>query len=150
MDKIEMVISSHNFPLIGSKKAIILKEKYGNRTFIIWVNPFDAEAISAGIKNLQSTKLHTFDFVCSIITGLGSILEYVIIDDTNSEDLRAAAIIRMKNDSIQIRCTPSDAVSIALKAKIPIFVAEDLLKMERFYAINKSSCIIFRQAPLIG
>ena len=125
-----MVINSPNMPLVGSKKMIILKEKDGNRMFPIWVNPFDAEAISAGIKNLQSTKLHTYDFVCSIITGLGAILEYVIIDDINGEDLRAVVIIRMKNDSLQIRCTPSDAISIALKGKVPIFVAEDLLVKE--------------------
>ena len=125
-----MVINSPNMPLVGSKKMIILKEKDGNRMFPIWVNPFDAEAISAGIKNLQSTKLHTYDFVCSIITGLGAILEYVIIDDINGEDLRAVVIIRMKNDSLQIRCTPSDAISIALKGEVPIFVAEDLLVKE--------------------
>ena len=125
-----MVINSPNMPLVGSKKRIILKEKDGNKMFPIWVNPFDAEAISAGIKNLQSTKLHTFDFLCSIITGLGAILEYVIIDDINGEDLRAVVIIRMKNDSLRIRCTPSDAISIALKVKVPIFVTEDLLAKE--------------------
>ena len=130
MKKVEMVINSPNMPLVGSKKRIILKEKDGNRMFPIWVNPFDAEAISAGIKNLQSTKLHTYDFVCSIITGLGAILEYVIIDDINGEDLRAVVIIRMKNDSLRIRCTPSDAISIALKVKVPIFVTEDLLAKE--------------------
>ena len=130
MKKVEMVINSPNMPLVGSKKMIILKEKDGNRMFPIWVNPFDAEAISAGIKNLQSTKLHTYDFVCSIITGLGAILEYVIIDDINGEDLRAVVIIRMKNDSLRIRCTPSDAISIALKVKVPIFVTEDLLAKE--------------------
>jgi bifunctional DNase/RNase len=130
MDKVEMVVSSHNFPLVGSKKTIILKEKYGNRIFPIWVDPFDAEAISAGIKNLQSNKLHTFDFICSIITGFAAILEHVIIDDIKSEELNAVVVIRMKNDSLQIRCTPSDAISVALRAKIPIFVVENLLRME--------------------
>jgi bifunctional DNase/RNase len=130
MDKVEMVVGSRNFPLVGSKKSIILKEKNGNRIFPMWVNPFDADAISAGIKNLQSNKLHTFDCICSIITGLGAILEYVMIDNTKSEDLGAAVIIKMNNDSFQIRSTPSDAISIALKAKVPIFVLEKLLIKE--------------------
>ena len=130
MDKVEMVISSHNFPLVGSKKTIILKEKNGNRIFPIWVSPIDAEAISAGMKNSQSTKLHTFDFVLSAITGLGATLEYVIIDDTRNKDLQAAVILKMKNDSFQIGCTASDAISIALKGKVPIFIAEDLLIKE--------------------
>ena len=130
MKKVEMVINSPNMPLVGSKKTIILKEKYGDRKLPIWVSPLDAIPISDGIKNVQSTKLHTFELVCSIITGLGAILEYVIIDDINSEDLRAVVIIKMKSDSLQIRCTPSDAISIALKGRVPIFVAEDLLVKE--------------------
>ena len=130
MNKVEMIISSHNFPLIGNKKTIILKERHGNRIFPMWVSPFDAEAISAGIKNIQSTQINTFDFVCSVITGLGAILEYVIIDNIKSEDLQATVSIKMKNVNRQVRCTPSDAISIALRAKVPIFVVENLLRME--------------------
>ena len=130
MEKVRVVINSPNLPLVGSKKTLILKEKDGNRMFPIWVSQLDATTISAGIKNNQSTKLHTYDFVLSAITGLGATLEYVIIDDIKSEDLRATVSIKMKSDHIQIRCTPSDAISIALKAKIPIFVAEDLLVKE--------------------
>ena len=126
MDKVEMVINSVNMPLIGYRKRIALKEKNGNRLIAIWINPLDAETISAGLKNIQSAKFHTYDFIYSIITGLGATLEHVLMHDTEGE-IQATAVIKRNKDSIQIGCTPSDAISIALKAGVPIFAAEELL-----------------------
>jgi bifunctional DNase/RNase len=127
MDKAEMVISSSNLPLMGNKKIIVLKEKYGNRLIPIWISPIDAETILAGLKNIQSTKLHAYDFIYSIITGLGATLEHVVICDTKDENLQAITVLKNKKKSIQVECTPSDAISVALRANVPIFVTEDLL-----------------------
>ena len=127
MDRVEMVISSAHMPLIGYKKRIVLKEKNGDRQIAIWIDPIDAETISAGLKNIKSTRLHTYDFICTVITGLGAALEHVVYD-TADEGLGAVVVIKKGKQSLQIGCTPLDAISIALKAGVPVFATEELLK----------------------
>lgn len=80
MDHIEMIIDSVRVALINYQRAVILKEKAGERHLPMWVDGAQADAIATGLQEARSSKPLTHDFICSIISDLGAVLKYVIVD----------------------------------------------------------------------
>ncbi len=132
MAKIEMVIDSVNLALIDYQRAIILKEKEGQRYLPMWVGAAEADAILAGLQNAPVSEPLTHDFVCSIISNLGAVLKYVNVYELRGETYHAKAFLERETKVIEIDCRPSDAFAIALRAGVPIFVAEEILGKAAF------------------
>ncbi len=127
MGKIEMVIDSINVALINYQRAIILKEKEGQRYLPMWVGAAEADAILTGLQNAPVSEPLTHDFVCSIISNLGAVLKYVNIYELRGETYYAKAFLKRESEIIEIDCRPSDAFATALRAGVPICVAEEIL-----------------------
>ncbi len=70
MAKIEMVIESVGVALINYQRAVVLKEKNGERHLPIWVDGAQADAITTGLQEASSSKLLTHDFICFILSYL--------------------------------------------------------------------------------
>ncbi len=81
MAKIEMVIDSVRVALINYQRAVILKEKSGERYLPMWVDAVQADAIARSLKKSPASETLTHDCVCSIISGLGPALKYVVVDE---------------------------------------------------------------------
>ncbi len=67
MVKIETVIDSVRVALINYQRAVILKEKDGERYLPMWVGADEADAILTGLLKTSVPEPLTHDFVCSII-----------------------------------------------------------------------------------
>lgn len=127
MSKVEMVIDSINVALIDYQRAVILKEKGGERYLPMWVAADQAEAILIEPAKVTPLEPLTHDFICSLIGKLGAVLKYVVVDELTEETFHAKAFLEREGSVIEIDCRPSDAIATALRAKMPIFVTEKLL-----------------------
>ena len=128
MANIEMVIDSVRVALINYQRAVILKEKDGERYLPMWIDVAQADAIATGLQKAYSSKPLTHDFICSIISNLGAELKYVVVDELTEETFHAKAFLEREGNVIEIDCRPSDAFATALRAEAPIFVTEEILK----------------------
>lgn len=128
MANIEMVIDSVTVALIDYQRVVMLKEKNGERHLPIWVDGAQAEAITTGLQEASSSKLLTHDFICSIISKLGAVLTFVVVDELTEETSHAKAFLEREDKVIEIDCRPSDAFATALRAEAPIFVTEKILE----------------------
>ena len=128
MARAEMVIDSVRVALINYQRAVILKEKAGERHLPMWVDGAQADAIATGLQEARSSKLLTHDFICSIISNLGAVLKYVIVDKLIDETFYAKAFLEREGKVIEIDCRPSDAFATAVRAEAPIFVTEEVLE----------------------
>ena len=128
MSKIEMIIDSVRVSLMNYQRAIILKEKGGERYLPMWVDGAQADAITTGLQEASSSKPLTHDFICSIISKLGAVLKYVVVDELTDETFYTKAILEREGNVIEIDCRPSDAFATAIRSKAPIFVTEEILK----------------------
>lgn len=128
MTKVEMVIDSVRVALINYQRAVILKEKAGERHLPMWVDGAQADAIATGLQKARSSKPLTHDFICSIINDLGDVLKYVIVGRLIEATFHAKAFLEREGKVIEVNCRPSDGIATALKAETPIFVTEAILK----------------------
>ncbi len=127
MSNIEMYIDSIRVSLMTYEKALMLKEKEGKRALAIYISTDVADVISMLLRKIPPPEHFTHDFICSIITRLGATLKCVIVDILSQETFYAKAILEHGNENIEIDCRPGDALAIALRAGVPIYVAEEIL-----------------------
>lgn len=107
--------------------VIVLKEKEGEKTLPIWIGLFEAQSIALAMENIKPPRPLTHDLAKSLIERLQGEVDKVIINDLKHNTFYAKILIRQNGKAIQVDSRPSDAIAIALRLKIPIFIEETVL-----------------------
>ena len=76
---------------------------------------------------MPSPRPLTHDLVANVIDQLGGDLQDIYISDLQEHTYFAKLRIKKDGELIEIDCRPSDAIALAVTAKVPIFVSEDVL-----------------------
>ena len=112
---------------IHDQQIIMLHEVDGERAFPIVIGLFEAMSIEKRIKGVQWPRPMTHDLICSVVDYLGGDLQDIYINELREHTYFAKLRIRKDGEIIEIDCRPSDAVAVAVTAKVPIYVAEDVI-----------------------
>jgi bifunctional DNase/RNase len=109
------------------QQVIALKEVEGDRSFPIVIGIFEATSIDRRVKGITNPRPLTHDLVANVVDCLGGELQDVFINDLREHTYFAKLRIRQEGELIEVDCRPSDAIALAVTAKVPIYVAEDVL-----------------------
>ena len=112
---------------VHDQQVIMLKEVEGTRSFPIVIGIFEATSIDRRVKRMPSLRPLTHELVASVIDNLGGDLQDIFISELREHTYFAKLRIRMNGELVQVDCRPSDAIALAVTAKVPIYVAEDVL-----------------------
>jgi bifunctional DNase/RNase len=107
--------------------VIILKEVEGERSFPIVIGLFEETSIERRVKNLRSPRPLTHDLLLNVIEGMGGELRDVYISDLRDGTYYARLRIQQGGELVEIDSRPSDAIAMAVTARVPIFVAEEVI-----------------------
>ena len=109
-------------------QIIIIGEKYGNRSFPIYIGSHEAIAMDLAVRKIAPPRPLTHDLIVNILTGLGLKLERVLIDDLRLDTFHGKLVILDSNgEEIFIDSRPSDAIVLASRMGCPIYVADRVL-----------------------
>ena len=122
MDLRRIIISE-----IHEQQVIMLREVDGERSFSIMIGIFEATSIDRRVKKLPSPRPLTHDLVANTIDSLGGELRDIYISELRDHTYFAKLRIRQNGELIEVDSRPSDAIALAVTAKVPIYVAEDVL-----------------------
>ncbi len=112
---------------VHEQQVVMLREIDGERSFPIVIGLFEATSIDRRVRNMPSPRPLTHDLVANVIDNLGGDLQDIFISDLREHTYFAKLRIRKDGELIEVDCRPSDAIALAVTAKVPIFVAEDVL-----------------------
>jgi hypothetical protein len=113
---------------VHDQQVIVLREVEGEqRSFPIVIGIFEATSIDRRVKNQPTPRPLTHDLLAQVIEDLGGEIQDVIISDLKEHTYFAKLRIRHEGDLVEIDSRPSDAIAIAVTAKVPIYVSEDVL-----------------------
>ena len=112
---------------VDEHQVIVLKEVDGERSFPIVIGIFEATSIDRRVRGMQSPRPLTHDLIASVIEQLGGDVQDVVISDLEEHTYFARLRVRREGELIEIDCRPSDAIAIAVTAKVPIYVSEQVL-----------------------
>lgn len=118
-------------------QVIVLKEKAGERQFPIVIGFLEASSIKMRLSGVQVPRPMTHDLLLATIEGLGARLERLIIDKLVSNTFHAKLDIKTAaGEPRLIDSRPSDGVALAVRAHVPIFVAEEVLSNAAIFKIE--------------
>lgn len=112
---------------VQDQQVVLLREAEGDRSFPIVIGIFEATSIDRRVKNMPSPRPLTHDLVANVIDQLGGDLQDIYISELREHTYYAKLRVKKDGELIEIDCRPSDAIALAVTAKVPIFVAEDVL-----------------------
>lgn len=125
---IEVVIDSIRISLVSQHRIVLLKELDSDRQLPIWIGPCEADAITIELQDVKVARPLTADLVNVAINELGGTISHVLIRELTEQVFHASLFIDVNNDVHEIDCRPSDAIAVAVRAKVPIFANEEVLE----------------------
>ena len=124
---IEMVIDSIRTSLMNYQRVVILKEKAAERYLPIWIGPAEADAIAVKLQGATVPRPLSHDLLHSVIGVLGATLNSIVINDLRSDTFYAKIILNVDGGQMEVDSRPSDALALAVRAEVPIYVEEAVL-----------------------
>ncbi len=124
---IEVFVESIRVNMANYKRVVMLKEKQDGRYLPIWIGHFEADAIAIPLQNVQVSRPLTHDLLRSVISALGAKVLSIVINDLADETFFAKLVLDADGRHLEIDSRPSDAIALAVRLGVPIYVAESVL-----------------------
>ena len=101
----------------------------GVRKLPIIIGPYEAQAIQLMLESRQPDRPMTHDLLKNILERLEVTLDRVVIDDFWNTIYYAKLYLNRTNDEeLEMDARPSDAIALAVRFEVPIFVADAILE----------------------
>ena len=110
------------------QNVVILRETGGERILPIWIGPGEAQAIRRVLADEPFPRPLTHDLLVQVVEGLKARITRVVVAELRENTFYATVIVQANGDVLSVDSRPSDAIALALRAKAPIFVNEQLLQ----------------------
>ena len=124
----EMTIDSIRINPRNYQRVVILKEKDGERYLPIWIGPAEADAIAVKIRDIKVPRPLTHDLLRTVIETMNASVKYILVSDLQNETFYAKIVIQAGDDvAKEIDCRPSDAIALAIRVPVSIYVEEAVL-----------------------
>jgi bifunctional DNase/RNase len=127
---IEVEVKGVRMDAVGQTPIVLLADKEGKRALPMWIGLPEATAIGRELQNISSQRPMTHDLLYSILGQLGAKVKEVKIVDLKDATYFAKIYITANKERVEIDARPSDAITIALKAKSPIYVAASIFDQQ--------------------
>ncbi|MFH1737774.1 MAG: bifunctional nuclease family protein [bacterium] len=128
LSMVEMSFFELRLDETGADQIIILKEKDGERLMPILIGYYEAQSIHLVINDVQVQRPLTHDLALSIIKTLNARITRIVVNQLLESTFYARIYFQTANGPVDVDSRPSDAIAIALRAGVPIFVAEEVLE----------------------
>ncbi len=125
---IRVEIDSIRVSLMTQDRVVILKDPETDRYLAIWIGPFEADALRVQLAGMEVTRPLTHDLLKSVITEMGGKIESVIVTDLNNDTYFARINIMANGRKLEVDARPSDAINLAVRARVPIYVEESVME----------------------
>ena len=107
---------------------VILRDGDNKLNLPIWIGLLEATAIATELEGIQMARPMTHDLLRNLIGELGATVDNIEISDLRDNTYYAVINLRIGDAARAIDSRPSDAISLALRLKSPIYVARKVLE----------------------
>lgn len=125
---IRVVVDSIRVSLLTQHRVVVLRETDSKRYLPIWIGPFEADAIAMAIQGHEPQRPMTHDLLKGLIGELGGQLVHILVNDIQDNTFFARIVIEQHGRIIEVDARPSDAVALAVRTDVPIFVEDTVLE----------------------
>jgi len=121
-EMIEVVIDSVRVSLMSPQRIVILRQKDIERYLPVWVGPYEAEAITVALQEVEMARPLTHDLLKNVFTTFDALLLRVEIVSLRDDIFYGNIVAEVDGKVVNIDARPSDAIALAVRAHVPILV----------------------------
>lgn len=111
---------------------VVLQGKRDKRTLILTIGHFEANGIALPLQGVTPPRPLTHDLILALLTEVKTSLSRIVITDLRSDIYYAVLYLDAGGHVLKVDSRPSDAIALALRAKVPILVEDRVFeKAER-------------------
>jgi uncharacterized protein len=120
---IQVTVDSVRISLLTQNRVVVLRDADSRRYLPIWIGQFEAESISHVLQELVPSRPMTHDLLRTVFHELDASIQHVFISDIQDTTFLARIVVKTPNRTFDIDSRTSDAIALALRADVPIYVA---------------------------
>ena len=124
---VEMKVKGLMWDPVSRMPIVILRTQEGESLLPIFVGLFEANAIAQQLDGSLSPRPMTHDLLGNLIDALHARVDRVVITDLRDNTFFALIHLERSGEKLAIDARPSDAMALALRLKVPIFVEDTVL-----------------------
>jgi len=119
-------------------QLIVLKEINGERILPIVIGLPEASAIKLKISGFEPPRPMTHDLLHNTIEHLEARIDKIIIDKIEESTFHAKIVLHTADGQTKvIDARPSDSIALAVRAHVPIFVEDEIIKQAEIFNKEK-------------
>lgn len=123
---IEVMIDSVRVSLTSQQRIVLLRRLDEDKYLPIWIGPFEAEAITIALQEIEMSRPQTHDLLMQTIMQLNARLVRVEIVALKEDVFFGSLVLEKDGETVLVDARPSDSIALAVRAHVPIMVASDI------------------------
>jgi len=136
-DQQEVSVKGLTFDPITNVPIVILKEVSGKRMLPIWIGVFEANAIALEMEKVKTPRPMTHDLFKKFFSIVSCSMSRIAIDNLRENTFYATIYFDYQDGEVTLDARPSDAIALALRTEVPIFVTEEVLSQAQSFEIEE-------------
>ncbi len=125
---IEVTIDSIRVSLMSQQRIVILREAQAERYLPIWIGPYEAEAITIALQEVEVSRPLTHDLLNNVFHALDARILRVEVTALRDEVYFGNIVAEVKGAKLNVDSRPSDALALAVRAHVPILVSRGVME----------------------
>lgn len=121
-DMIEVQIDSVRVHLMTPQRVVVLKQVDAERYLTIWVGPYEAEAITVALQEVEMVRPLTHDLLKNVFGAFNAQIKRIEIVKLQEDIFYGDIIADVDGREVHIDARPSDAIALAVRAHVSIFI----------------------------
>lgn len=123
-----MTVGGLTLDPVTKTPIVILKDPENKLNLPIWIGLLEATAMATELEGIKMARPMTHDLLNVLVTELGASVEWIEVTELRDNTYYALIYVKAGDRQITIDSRPSDAISLALRTKSPIYVAKKVLE----------------------
>jgi hypothetical protein len=125
---IEVTIDSVRVNLMSPQRLVILREVGADRYLPIWVGPYEAEAITVALQEVEIVRPLTHDLLKNVFNTFNARIKRIEIVSLKDDIFYGNIVAEVNGQETNVDSRPSDAIALAVRAHVSILVDESVMQ----------------------
>ncbi len=125
---VEVVIDSVRVSLTNQQRIVVLREVNSERYLSIWIGPYEAEAITIALQEIEVARPQTHDLLKNMMNQLNAKLLRVEVVNLKEDVFFGNLVVEFNGQTLNVDSRPSDALALAVRAHVPILISKEVME----------------------
>ena len=127
-EMVEVIIDSVRVSLTNQQRIVLLREESIERYLPIWIVPYEAEAITIALQEIEIARPQTHDLMIQTLEKTHARLIRVEVIALRGDVFYGNLVVESAGKVVYIDARPSDSIALAVRAHVPILVAREIFE----------------------